>query len=344
MLLKIKKFTFTAFLYYMLLLPSYVIADNTEQIDLQKEEVWELCRFNFYFENDMFSATDSQYSSGEKFNWFYHVDNPSNPLYNFLFTDSGYYSYANLAIVNQIYTPVELDRTDLIKDDRPYAGWTYLEYGIHKSSSENLRSFYIHVGMVGPASKSEQIQKAIHDLTGSEPPMGWDNQLKNEFGINLRYVHKWRLTPPFIGNLESSVIPFIEAELGNIAINATAGVGMRFGWNIPKDFAVSTLDAGGEIGVLVGDEHKNSLKREWSFSFNISGYTSAVARDIFLDGNTFRDSHSVDKENLVFYMGAGFSARYKNFMIDFIQTRSTPKFKLENRAHTVGTAIVSWLY
>lgn len=344
MFLKIKKLSFITFLFYILLIPNYIFADNTEETVLQKEEAWELCRFNLYFENDMFSATDSQYSSGEKFNWFYHVDNPSNPLYHLLFTDNSYYAYANLAVVNQIYTPVDLDRTDLITDDRPYAGWTYFEYGIHKSSSENLRSLYIHVGMVGPASKSEQIQKAIHNLTGSSLPVGWDNQLKNELGFNLRYVHKWRFTPPILRNLESSFIPFYEAELGNISINATAGIGMRFGWNIPKDFGVSTVDAGGEIGVLVEDEHKNYLKKDWSFSFNLNGYGSAIARDIFLDGNTFRDSHSVDKKNFVVHVGAGFSARYKNFMIDFIQIKSTPKFELEERPHTVGTAIVSWLY
>jgi hypothetical protein len=348
---KLKTFSFTAITVSLLLLSKTIIASEsmgseikTSQKSMTQEEVWELCRFNFYFENDMFSTTDSQYSSGEKFNWFYHVDNPSNPLYNLLYMDPGYYYYANLAIVNQIYTPVDLTQSDLIIDDRPYSGWTYLEYGIHKSSSENLRSLYIHVGMVGPASKSEQIQKGIHDITGSEPPMGWDNQLANELGINIRYVHKWRFTPPVLGGLESSFIPFVEADLGNIATKATAGISIRFGWNVPKDFGISTVDAGGEVGVLVEDEHRYSQMKDWSFSFNLHGYGSAIAHDIFLDGNTFKDSHSVDKENFVVYVGAGFSARYKNLMVDFIQTKSTPKFKLEENPHTVGTLIISWLY
>ena len=148
--MKIKFFGLVAPLFYALLLPKGVLASDAVSFDtkipektvIQQEETWELCRFSFYYENDMFSTTDGQYSSGEKFNWFYHVDNRSNLLYDLLFIDYGAYdAYANLSIVNQIYTPVDLTKTELIVDDRPYAGWSYLEYGIHKSSQENCEHF-----------------------------------------------------------------------------------------------------------------------------------------------------------------------------------------------------------
>ena len=324
----------------VLMLTSSLFADG-----IQGDENWKLTRANIFFENDLFSTTDSQYSSGEKFGALYHVDNPTNPLYDILVLDLGKYdAYVSFALVNQIYTPADLTQTGLIEDDRPYAGWTYAEYGIHKSTSDHLRSLYLHIGMVGPASKSEQIQKGIHEITGSKPPMGWDNQLENELGVNLQYVHKWRFVPDLIDGIESSFVPFVEADLGNISTKASAGAGMRIGWNIPKDFGVSTLDSGGEIGISVLNECKNMRKKDWSFSFNLNGYGSAVIRDIFLDGNTFKDSHSVDKEYFVGYLGFGFTARYKNFVIDFIQTKSTPKFKEENTVHTVGTFVASWLF
>lgn len=316
-----------------------------KQMTLADSENWEFNRFNIFFENDMFSTTDSQYSSGEKFGLLYHVLNPLNPLYDLLYLDEGIVdAYVSFALVNQMYTPADLTQTTLIEDDRPYAGWTYLEYGVHKSSREDLRSLYIQVGMVGPASKTEEIQKIIHKMTDSTPPEGWDNQLKNELGINLTYVHKWRFVPEPLGSFESSFVPFVQGDLGNISIKATGGVSARFGWNIPKDFGVSTIDSGGEIGVLVLDECKNMRQNKWSFSFNINAYGSAIARDIFLDGNTFKDSHSVDKENFLAYLGFGLSARYENIVVDFIQTKSTPKFKKEDSIHTVGTVVVSWIY
>ena len=348
-----KKFALILFVLGILLLPKSLLASDEISVDMkipemlvtQEEESWKLCRFNFYFENDFFLTTDSQYTSGEKFNWLFHVDNQSNPLYNLLFIDYGNYdAYVSFSLVNQIYTPVDLNQTEPIVDDRPYAGWTYFEYGIHKSSSENLRSLYLRVGMIGPASKSEQIQKGIHKLSGSDTPKGWDNQLESELGINLVYFHKWRFIPEKIGVFERSIIPFVEVDLGNVSTKVTAGVSMRFGYNIARDFGISTVDSGGEVGVSVKNERMNVKKRDWSFSFNLSGYGSAIARDIFLDGNTFKDSHSIDKENLVAYVGFGFTARYKNLMSDFILTKSTPKFKGEETNHTVGTLILSWLY
>lgn len=334
------KFKLISIMFCILFFSTNIFAE-----EVKSSENWELKRANLFFENDLFSTTDSQYSSGEKLSLLYQVINPSNPLYHLLYLDGGEYdTYVNFSLVNQMYTPADLTQTALIEDDRPYAGWTYFEYGLHKSSQTDLRSIYLHIGMVGPASKTEEIQEIIHEMTDSTPPKGWDNQLENELGINLKYVHKWRHVPEPLGSFETSFVPFVQGDLGNITIAATAGLSARFGWNIPKDFGVSTVDAGGEVGVLVLDECENMVKEDWSFSFNLSGYGSAIARDIFLDGNTFKDSHSVDKENFVAYLGFGFTARYKNFVLDFMQTKSTPKFEQENNIHTVGTIVVSWLY
>jgi hypothetical protein len=84
--------------------------------------------------------------------------------------------------------------------------------------------------------------------------------------------------------------------------------------------------------------------KNWSFSVNLLGAGSVVARDIFLDRNTFRDSHSVEKEPFVYYYGFGFTLRYKNFIFDFIEINNSKKFKLEKKGHGVGTMVFSWLY
>ena len=309
------------------------------------KERWELFRFNFYFENDIFSATDSQYSSGEKFNWIYKVENPDSRIYNLLFLNyEDIDIYTSFSMVNQIYTPADLEATRLLIYDRPYAGWTYLEGAIHKSSNSHLRSLYLQIGTVGPNSHAEEIQNTIHKLIGNDLAMGWDNQIKNEIGINLRYVHKWRLEPRIYHSLESAFIPYTEVDLGNISTQAIIGSAVRFGWNIPKDFGVSTLDMGGEVGIPINSEYKKMLLSKWSFSINLSLAGSAVLHDIRLDGNTFKESHHVEKEPFIFYAGYGFSLRYKKFTLEYLKNINTRKFTLERNTHGVGTVVISWMF
>lgn len=306
---------------------------------------WELHRFNLYFEDDMYVQTDDEYSAGERFAFTFYVPEPEGFAYDMLFLDYGKVdSYVTVALTNQIYTPSDTNATSLIEDDRPYAGWTYIDVGVHKSSKDTLRSIYLLVGMVGPVSGSEFFQNSIHRLTDSQEAMGWDNQLNNELGINLRYVHKSRFIPNEFLGIQSAIIPFAQGELGNISIKATAGVSARIGWNIPKDYGVSSIDIGGEDGISIYDEHAKMFNSPWSFSLNFSAAGSAVVRDIFLDGNTFTDSHSVDKKPFVAYYSFGLTARYKSFAVDFIETKNTKKFKGEKQGHGVGTIVVSWLF
>jgi len=312
-----------------------------------EEDSWDLYQFKIYFENDMFgNFTDAQYSSGEKFNLTYHVNNPENVLYDFLSSDgSDEEIFLTFNLANQIYTPIDLTQTELIEDDRPYAGWTYVEAGMHKSTNKTMNSLSLKIGMVGPASGSEEIQTGIHKLVNAGLPMGWDNQLSNELGVNLSYIYKQRYVPkPIFGWLESAVIPYGQIDLGNVSTLAALGTFVRVGYNIPKDFGLATMDFGGESNIPVYEENLLSLKKNWSVSFNFSLTGSAVARDIFLDGNTFKSSHSVDKNIFVAYASIGLSARYKTFTLDVTNTRNTKKGDKEGALQDVGTVIASWQF
>ena len=86
---------------------------------------------------------------------------------------------------------------------------------------------------------------------------------------------------------------------------------------------------------------KKSLR---SFSFNLLAAGSVIERDIFLDGNKFKNSHSVEKEDFVYYYGFGLTARYKNFVFDFIEIYNSKRFKKETQGHGVGTMVFSWLF
>lgn len=327
----------------LLLINTVTFAEDKEQ-----EDRWDLYQFKIYFENDLFGvATDSQYTSGEKFNLTYKVNNPTNFLYDTLISNEKETDiFLTFSIVNQLYTPVDIKETELIEDDRPYAGWTYFHTAMHKSSKNRLNSVSLKVGTIGPASYGEQIQNGIHTLIGVGLAHGWDNQLNNELGINLGYDYKFRYAPSLaFGWLQSAFVPYFEADLGNISTRASLGISVRVGYNIPKDFGLATLDNGVDSSIPVYKEQMQSLKKDFSFSLNFAASGSAVARDIFLDGNTFSASHSLEKNPFVAYASAGVSIRYKEVSVDFINTMNTKKAKnTEGYNQTVGTVIASWQF
>lgn len=299
------------------------------------DEVWDLQRSNFYFENDIFLQKDAQYTSGWKLSNVYYLPEKSTLLQP---------SFLSLGIAQQIYTPQDLNQSELIVDDRPYAGWLYLELGYHQSSEYSLDSFSIQLGIVGKLSGAQAVQQIFHTITDSNAPKGWNNQLNNELGINLIYQHKWRYISENILGLKSSFIPFTTLSLGNVNTHINGGFLIRLGLNPIQDFGSSSIDIGGENGIPVRSNCLCKEHENWTYTLNASTKAEVVLRDIFLDGNTFSDSHSVDKENLLYYYSFGFTLRYKHFSFDYILNSSSKHFKKATSSYKFGTVVFSYLY
>jgi len=309
------------------------------------ESNWQLYHAKVYIENDLLSQSDSQYTGGTKIDLLYKIENPNDSLYSLLFVDdSKSYSFVSFAIGSQLYTPQDLSKKEPIYDDWSYAAWTYIEAGIHKSTADSLSSLVVKLGMVGPSAQGEAIQKSIHKWTGSEIPEGWQNQLYDEVGLNLGYMYKRRYAYDFDDGYSLALIPALSVDLGNIYTAASAGAFMRFGYKIPKDFGATTISVGAESDIPAYEEHKKKYKG-WSYSFNIALRACAVAKDIFVEGNTFKTSIVThERENFVAYYGGGFSVRYDSFIVDFMQIHNTPRAKDLHESQTVGSVIISYLF
>jgi len=153
-----------------------------------------------------------------------------------------------------MFTPQDRLRTDLIHEDRPYAGLLYVGMAWNRRTSvpanlEMMDTREVTLGIIGPWSLAEQSQNVVHDAIGSEKFLGWHNQLKNEPALQLAAERKFKghrgtgsITPGFSGDAIGS----LGLRLGNIETSASVVVEGRAGWNIPNDFGSYTIRPGAE--------------------------------------------------------------------------------------------------
>ena len=116
--------------------------------------------------------------------------------------------------------------------------------------------------------------------------------------------------------------------LGNVRIDAHAGGMVRAGYNIPNEFGVGRTGRGADLG----------------FYIFAGAFGSAVALDIFLDGNTFRDSAHVDKKPFVVDAQAGLALQTGDWRLAYTYVTRTEEFEGQGEQQDFGALALSWRF
>ena len=314
---------------------------------------------NLYLENDMFGETDLHYTNGirvscvspdltsylederlpswvskvnAKLRFFHHLKDDDDPIVQ-----------RNLVIsMGQLmFTPSDKEATTVIQDDRPYAGYLYLGFAYHIRANKQLDTLEANIGLVGPASLAEQSQDAIHNLRGIDKFKGWDNQLENELGLQFVYEHKHRfkLTNSWP---HQDFIAHSGVSLGNVATYLNLGGEYRIGWQLPEDFGTAALRPGGDNSSPGNGDMRRCGQWICGLHAFISLDSRWVARDIFLDGNTFEDSHSVNRRSTVADAAVGFSFLVDGWKVSYAKVFRTREFEEQEKSHEYGSLSFSY--
>jgi lipid A 3-O-deacylase len=295
------------------------------------------------FENDIFANEDNGYSDGIRFAWL--SSEASAPAWarwtanNLLPGATKGRKRISMAVGQNIYTPGDLSQPNLIPNDQPYAGWLYGSVGIVSDTGQTLDNILLTVGVVGPYSYAEQTQKIVHHIIGSPYPRGWDNQLKHELGVNLTYERKWRKLVEYSAfGLGVDMTPNVGIVLGNVNTNASIGTMFRLGYDLPSDYGPPRIRPS-----LPGSDFFIPTEKIGGYIFaGLEG--RAVARNIFLDGNTFRDSPHVEKKNLVGSLQAGIALTYNNSRISYTHIFMSREFEQQRKAAQFGALTYSYRF
>lgn len=332
------------FLLFLLLMASApaIAEDPTLQSDVSKElaAISGKQFLTFNVENDLFGGgTDRNYTSGVRVTWFDAgkrpppiFDNISRvfPTFTINKTTSIYYTLGQ-----NLYTPRDISSPVQDPRDRPWAAFLYGAAGLTTITRNHVDEAEVTLGVVGPAALGRPAQSFIHKYISDSPtPRGWGLQLKNEPGLMLAWERRWPgrfSSQPF--GLYAGAEPHLGVTVGNIYTYANTGLSLRL---CPysgrfQDDPIRVRPAMPGTGAFIVPEHQFS----WYLFGGVEG--RAIARDIFLDGNTFADSYSVHKVPFVADANLGLALTYSKVRMSYAVIYRTNEFTTQTGGNVFGT-------
>ncbi|WP_197492230.1 lipid A deacylase LpxR family protein [Arachidicoccus ginsenosidimutans] len=116
---------------------------------------------------------------------------------------------------------------ELSELDRPVTAFLFVGYNqTNFTRSDNVLSWSVSVGTIGPPAFGRQVQEAIHSTLGMYKPREWQFQLKTEVGANGSF--EW--SPNVIKNKTwFDVKPIAGGTLGNTFTDVNAGAAILLG-------------------------------------------------------------------------------------------------------------------
>lgn len=317
----------------------------------------------FQLENDMFagfSNTDRHYTNGLQAAWLSRprndlpkwLDDFSSPPFYSLFFPTGNFDQKNhrigIALGHAIFTPDNTAATAYLPDERPYAAWLHMTFALQSVRSSTITgeawqdNWKLDLGVVGPSAQGEWVQNEWHGVIGADKANGWDNQIRDEIGFNLSFERAWR-SPTFaterLFGMETDLIPYTIVSLGTVQTYAGLGGTFRIGPSLPDDFGPPRIYPG------VGGSEWFRPAGPGCNCYLFAGLEGrGIARDIFLDGNTFRDSVSIDKEYFVYDAKLGAVAIIGPARVSVTHVFRSKEYKGQPKPDQFGALTVTFAY
>ncbi|WP_375282952.1 lipid A deacylase LpxR family protein [Marinicauda pacifica] len=294
-------------------------------------------------ENDYFVRSDDNYTNGLRLEVVSAADRVHpwlrelakfHPLIDLESTDLR----EGFTLSHAIYTPDDISLAVPPEDSHPYAGYLGLSGFASARSLKTERTLTVEIGLVGPAAGGEFVQANWHRLIDGEEPAGWDTQLGNELVFAVSGQRLQRFEGPRILGLQTDLISHAGATLGTLRTSASAGATLRIGTDLSSDFAPPRI--------------RPALAPSSLFvpSSGIGGYIFAgfggylVGKDVFLDGNTFSDSRSVDKRHLTGDFQAGGVLRVASYRLSLTYVVRSEQFVGQQASDSFGAISLSYAF
>jgi hypothetical protein len=303
--------------------------------------------FNLVLENDRIANTDRHYTHGTYLS--YVTGDGAVPKWaaeagGALPGLAGEIDRVGFVLGQTIFTPDDIAVRRPIRDDRPYAGYLYggmrlYAEQLRPAAPDGLQTWELNLGLIGPRSQAEDVQNGVHQLIDVQQANGWHHQLDHEPTVNLYYERKWRLSTALDEQgRQIAVLPHVTGALGNVYTYAGGGLTLAIGRNLQASWGPARI-----IPAARGSDFFEASRGggDWYWMLFAGGETRAVARNIFLDGNSFADSLSVDRKTLVGELQFGLEIGWRRYRLALTQVFRTEEFDGQDSPDAFGSITLS---
>jgi lipid A 3-O-deacylase len=270
-------------------------------------------------ENDFFAGYDHHYTNGVQAAF---VVSPRTVV----------------AIGQRIYTPTNTDSKIPDPTDRPYAGWLYGMADVRLPTAGTIDHLTVSLGVVGSSSLGRQAQNTVHRVLGEHRAEGWDSQIGSEITAMVGYERAWpRVVSGKLDSRSYDIALRAGGALGNVFTYADAGAVLRYGRNLPDDLPVTHISLGPPR-----DGYRGTPEFGWYAWAGLDA--RAVARNIFLDGNTFKDSPGVKRTPFGYDAQLGVALAWPTARVGFTMIQRSREFDGQRGNDRFGQLSLSFAY
>ncbi len=262
-------------------------------------------------DNDIPFFIDWYYTAGHELAYRKLLSNENSLVKWFNRKNVSSKSIITLKFGNKLFTPRKTKFVNTINMDRPYAGYSYLDFSISRLRKLSVvTSLEFEVGWVGEANGLGHVQQWWHKQVGYEAPRGWDSQIANELIFNLNYQFQKSIRISNEVDIVSNTGLFAGTGSNKVSQDLTIRL-IDFSPLTQSVFSNSLLGFEGDR-----DEEEVFLFFGWGIDYIVS--------NIFLEGSLFNknpSSFTVDANPWLFR---------KNFGIMYAKNRGSFAFSIIN--------------